>query len=49
MKKRYTSPRLRDMGHTVQETLTGGRTHQSEAVNPLIYWPRNGGSVGFYL
>ncbi|HEX5964075.1 MAG TPA: hypothetical protein VFY42_10140 [Gemmatimonadales bacterium] len=49
MKKTYNTPTLFVSGEAVRETLNSTNTSQPESVNPLVYKPRIGGSVGFGL
>lgn len=49
MKKLYASPAPLAAHDAIRETLVGGPSSFPEAVNPLIYWTRFGGSVGFFL
>jgi hypothetical protein len=49
MKKAYGTPMLLASGDAVRETLNSSLTSQPETVNPQVYKPRIGGSIGFGL
>jgi hypothetical protein len=49
MKRLYAAPTLFVSGYATQETRTGDSPNIPESVNPMIYYPRPAGSVGFCL